>query len=129
MGKIKLFLESEKRKDILIVIIVILVGLASFELGRLSNNDVNSGIKIEHANQAANAISSMPQIAQNASNSGLLTQSQDLGSGKYFASKLGHRYYSAGCSAGKNIKQENRIYFSTTALAESAGYTLSSACQ
>ena len=46
MEKIKQFIESDKGKDILIVLIVILVGLASFELGRLSNEGSNQGIKI-----------------------------------------------------------------------------------
>ncbi len=50
MEKIKQFLESDKRKDILVVIIVILVGLGSFELGRLSKN-TSSGVKIEYQNQ------------------------------------------------------------------------------
>jgi hypothetical protein len=45
MEKIKQFVESEKGKDIMLVIIVILVGLASFELGRLSKAQSLSGIK------------------------------------------------------------------------------------
>ena len=55
---IKNCIESEKGKDILIVIIVILVGLGSFELGRLSKENSSSGVKIlpaqagEYSNQA-----------------------------------------------------------------------------
>jgi hypothetical protein len=45
------------------------------------------------------------------------------------ASKIGHKYYSIGCSAGKTIKLENRIYFSTNIEAENAGFTLSSGCR
>ena len=44
--KIKLFIESEKGKDILVALIVIMVGLGSFELGRLSEENDSSGIKI-----------------------------------------------------------------------------------
>jgi hypothetical protein len=52
MGKIKSFLESEQGKDILIVFIVILVGLASFMLGRLSvKENASSGVKIESLDQ------------------------------------------------------------------------------
>jgi hypothetical protein len=43
---VKQFVESDKGKDILVIIIIILVGLGSFELGRLSKSDTNSGIKI-----------------------------------------------------------------------------------
>lgn len=128
MQKIKQFIESDGGKDILTVLIVILVGLASFGLGRLSKNNSNAGIKIEYPsqlNQASNAISGIqspeltPTINQIIQNSG----------GKsYFASRIGSKYYSIGCSAGKNIKQENRIYFPSTDEAERAGYERSSSC-
>lgn len=48
MQKIKHFLESEKGKDIMVVIIVILVGLGSFMLGRLSNENKGTGIQVEY---------------------------------------------------------------------------------
>jgi len=59
MEKIKQFLENEKGKDLLIVIIVILVGLGSFELGRLSKETNSSGIKIEYTNQDSNQSSNV----------------------------------------------------------------------
>ena len=130
MEKIKLFLESEKGKDIMMVIIVILVGLGSFELGRLSKDAPgSSGIKIENTGQkegqgiiqAANAVSAVEYNAA--------TSSSTQNSGKnFFASNRGNKYYSMGCSAGKNIKQENRVYFATGEEAEKAGYELSSSC-
>jgi len=119
MEKIKQFLEGEKGKDIIVVIIVILVGLASFELGRLSNKTDNSGIKIEYpgggSNQTASVISNVSQ--------------NDNQNENFFASNRGTKYYSLGCSAGKTIKQENRIYFETREEAERAGYELSSSCR
>ncbi|MEK9181892.1 MAG: hypothetical protein AAB786_02615 [Patescibacteria group bacterium] len=48
MEKIKQFVASEKGKNILVIIIIILVGLASFELGRLSKGTKSSGVKIEY---------------------------------------------------------------------------------
>ena len=119
MEKIKQFIESDKGKDVLIVIIVILVGLCSFELGRLSKSSDSSGIKIEYAgetekmeNQAANLILTTDTSGKN-----------------FFASSKGSKYYSLGCSAGKSLKQENRIYFATREEAEGAGYELSSSCR
>ncbi|MCF7863156.1 MAG: hypothetical protein K9L98_04090 [Candidatus Pacebacteria bacterium] len=47
----------------------------------------------------------------------------------YFASKKGKKYYPVGCSAGKSIKIENRVYFSTEAEAKKAGYEMSSSCK
>jgi len=112
---------SEQGKDIFMVIIVILVGLGSFGLGRLSKNSQNPGIKIEYPdpieNQESNVISAVTDVGRPTS-------------GKtFFASNRGTKYYSFGCSAGKTIKQENRIYFNTREEAEKAGYELSSSCQ
>ncbi|MFA5791605.1 MAG: hypothetical protein WC884_01040 [Candidatus Paceibacterota bacterium] len=130
--KIKQFIESKKGKDILIVIIVILVGLGSFELGRLSKEATSEGIKIlsvqtgensnQIDNQEANVISTENTVSKNidSSNSLLLKT--------FFASSRGSKYYTISCSAGKTIKQENRIYFTTGEEAEKAGYTLSSSC-
>ncbi len=50
MEKIKQFIQSEKGKDIFIVIIIILVGLGSFELGRLSNETSSKGGDIKLSN-------------------------------------------------------------------------------
>ena len=126
MEKIKVFLESDKGKDILIVIIVILVGLGSFELGRLSKEDSNSGIKIEYPDLEAGQEASVISAAEY---SNILQNDQMSTTKTFFASKQGTKYYSIGCSAGKDIKQENRIYFSTKEDAERAGYELSSSCR
>jgi len=126
MEKIKLFITSEKGNDILIVIIIILVALGSFELGRLSKESTSQGIKIEYKgqleaiNQSANVVSTVTDVGRLEVNS----------SGKnFFASNRGSKYYSISCSAGKTIKQENRVWFGTGEEAERAGYTLSSSCQ
>ena len=122
MEKIKQFLESEKGKDIMIVIIVILVGLGSFELGRLSKEDSSSGVKIEYPNQEENQTTGVP-LSKNSPEINTNSTSKT-----FFASSKGSKYYSIGCSAGKTIKQENRIYFDTKEEAEGAGYELSSSC-
>ena len=127
MKKIKLFIESEKGKDILTVLIVILVGLGSFELGRLSKESRTNGLKIEYNGQEASLIA--PAINKSTNNSDITKSSQNSNSGEYFASNRGKKYYSINCSAGKTIKQENRIYFSTSTEAEQAGYQLSTSCQ
>jgi hypothetical protein len=147
MEKIKLFIESKKGKDILTVIIVILVGLGCFELGRLSVENSSSDAKItvsnqpqninDQNNQVANVISTQPINSvfpvkiQNSNPTGLpLASAGWAQTGKnFFASSRGKKYYTISCSAGKTIKQENRVYFATGEEAERAGYTLSSACQ
>lgn len=46
--------------------------------------------------------------------------------GDYVASKNGAKYYPKGCS--NRIKEENKIYFTTPADAEKAGYSLAKNC-
>ncbi|PIR69134.1 hypothetical protein COX93_03080 [Candidatus Nomurabacteria bacterium CG_4_10_14_0_2_um_filter_30_12] len=134
MEKIKLiitnFIESDKGKDILIISIIILVGLGSFELGRLSKEQTTKGLKIEYTGQEANVIGS---IDQNLTDIGQISNSlikpKISTSGNFFGSSRGSKYYSLACSSGKTIKQENRIYFATSGDAEKAGYELSSSCR
>lgn len=122
MEKIKSFINetilSEKGKDVLVVIIVILVGLGSFELGRLSKTGGSEGLKIEYPAQNTENGTSV-----SLSNSTIVASSKT-----FFASSKGSKYYTTSCSAGKTIKQENRVYFATGEEAQAAGYTLSSAC-
>jgi len=125
MEKIKQFIESDRGKDTLTVIIVILVGLGAFELGRLSKN-TSSGIKIEYGtqDQEASAISAID------SSSVLQKTTTEKSTEKnFFASSRGSKYYPLGCSGGSTIKQENKIYFATREAAEGAGYELSSSCR
>ena len=139
MEKIKSFLNSETGKDILVVFIVILVGLGSFELGRLSKENTSSGVKIEYPDQQANVISATESnqinsnFAENSVNNDTVKNSKissttTLVNKNFFASKRGKKYYSLGCSAGKSIKQDNRVYFSSEADAVKAGFEKSSSC-
>lgn len=102
--------------------------MGSFELGRLSKENSSSGIKIISPgktgenqelgiDQAANVLLASPG-----------PQNQNSSGKTFFASSRGSKYYTISCSAGKTIKQENRIYFATGEEAEQAGYTLSSGC-
>ncbi len=125
MEKIKYFLESEKGKNILIILVIILVGLGSFELGRMSVKEVKNDSNIGFSSQEANVIKSTQNelLEQKYEFKGV-----DLNGKEYFASKRGSKYYPFGCSAGKSIKEENRIYFSNEEEAIKAGYSKSSSC-
>lgn len=133
MQKIKQFFESDSGKDFLTVIIVILVGSGSFELGRLSKENESTDVKIEYTKpneiQSANVVSAT-ESNLNVINAPIKTQTLNNSAGKiFFASSKGKKYYPLGCSAGRSLKQENRIYFSTREEAEKAGYELSSSCK
>ena len=125
MEKIKQFLESETGKKVLMVLVLILVGLGSFELGRLSKENNSSGVKITYPVLEANVVSAVNQNIQKTIQQKTIVKTTK----NYFASSRGTKYYPIGCSAGGTIKQENRIYFSTVFEAEKAGYILSSSCK
>ena len=147
MEKIKLLInnwtESERGKNILIVAIIILTGLGAFELGRLSKENANSGIKIlsapreKYASQTATQSASVIKATNNKPNTALSanvpipnkSQNSDSVKKNFFASNRGSKYYPLSCSAGKTIKQENRIYFASREEAEKAGYELSKSCR
>lgn len=145
MEKIKQFLEGKTGKNILMALIVILVALGSFELGRLSKAGDSPGVKILPApageyppnpdrsqvtNQSATAFSAVKPPATATVPAPLPTSKPiQVESKNFFASTRGSKYYPAGCSAGKSIKQENRVYFATREAAQAAGYTLSSSCR
>lgn len=126
MKKIKQFIDSDKGKDILTVLIVILVGLGSFQLGRLSKENTQTDLKIDFKGQEASPIASKSTKSTNFSPKPKTTQNSS--SGEFFASNRGSKYYPKNCSAGKNIAEENKIYFSSAEDAEKAGYQLSTAC-
>ena len=128
MEKIKGFMQSEKGKDIMIVIIVILVGLSSFELGRLSKETNQSGIKILNTDEKGYSDQNLNQIENQSANVFSATNSTISNSKTFFASSRGTKYYTTSCSAGKTIKLENRVYFQTGEEAQQAGYVLSSSC-
>src|SRR3989344_3190958 len=129
MQKIKQFIESDKGKDILSILVVILVGLGSFELGRLSKESSSSGIKIEYSNGEVRGESQQASVLSSVESNGSTVNKVTKPSvNAFFASNRGSKYYSLGCTGGKTIKQENRVYFNTSAQAEAAGYELSSSC-
>lgn len=138
MEKIKSFIESEKGKDLLIILIIILVGIASFLLGRLSKEGQNDQFKVIYPNGQADTISGLnePQNGLNLQKNANLSQNTVLDKnsdisipkGNFFASKRGKKYYTLGCSAGKTIKDSNKVWFNTGEEAALAGYELSSSC-
>jgi hypothetical protein len=147
MEKIKHFIQSDTGKDLLILLIIILVGLGSFQLGRLSKGEIKPNIGIDYPDQTAQALKAVPKNESNSKSNTNQTKSVntsntinnipesyeykgvDLTGRNYFASSRGTKYYSFGCSAGKTIKQENRIYFDTEEQAKKAGYSKSTSCK
>ncbi len=115
-------------KDIIIGLIIILVGTASFALGRISKLfDTHEPIKIEYGDtlhagattsQAAAVVGSKPEKIE-----------APKGSEIVVAAKTGSKYYYPTCSGANRIKSENKITFNSIEEARKAGYTPSSTCK
>lgn len=119
--KIKSFLNN---KDILIVLLIILVGTASFGLGRLSaKGESKSPVRI--VSNSENSSAGKATLA-NVSNS---ANSSNLSSAKVVASKNGSKYHFPWCPGASQISDKNKIWFDSGAAAEAAGYERASNCR
>jgi hypothetical protein len=125
MAKIKQFIQSKEGKDVLTVIIIILVGIGSFGLGRLSVDSQKSELRVLKAS-LVDGSAYLEEVKALSTSDAYSNPNKDK---KYFASIKGSKYYPIGCSAGKSIKIENRKYFSSKEDAEKSGYELSSSCK
>lgn len=127
LAKIKEKIKPYK-SDIFIVLVIILVALISFGLGRLSKIRENkTPVTIE--NLGANMINSQGNSIQNdqdiKSNQIQINSSQ----GMLVGSKNGTKYHFPWCSGAQAMKEENKIWFSSKEEAEKAGYTPAANCK
>lgn len=139
MEKIKDFITSKKGKDFTVVLIIILLGLGSFGLGRMSKNPAKSGINIEYLQepaqlQPASAITTQIEpenanLGQNEPQNEIRVSNNSNTVKAYFASSRGRKYYHLGCTGGKTLKEQNIIWFSSEEEARGAGYELSTSCR
>ena len=93
-----------------LIILIILVGLASFGLGRLSA-----------------LVEAKPLISvSEAASAGVLALS---GGGYYVASKSGSTYYFPWCTGAQKIAAQNQRWFQSEADAKAAGYKPAKNCK
>ena len=104
--------------DLIIVMVVILVGFASFGLGRLSVLDT----------QKIPVTITTNKTSQTASVRILKDNQQNIG-GEIVASKNGKKYHFPWCSGAKRISKQNLITFGSIKEAQDAGYTPAGNCK
>lgn len=110
--------------DILISILIVLVGIGGFGIGRLSMQ--------ENGNQDAKILSA--SVVQSGKTGGSSVDPDfevpvlEAG-GQVVASKSGTKYHLPWCSGAKSIKEENKIYFDSIEAARAAGYTPAANCK
>jgi hypothetical protein len=114
-----------------LVLVIILVGLLSFGIGRLTSTPTGEGVKIEYDPQMTNA--QLPMASQvSAAATPLGHSTLDTGNSaasSVVASKSGSKYHYPSCPGAKQIKEANKITFPSAQAAEGAGYTLAANCK
>ncbi len=122
--------------DYLEVGVILLVGIGSFGLGRLSvtnNTNIdtvkNSGVVVLSQNQHVQTTtpkkSISPSIIEQTSDS----VTADTPRGAFVASRSGKKYYPVDCGSANRIKSENKVYFDTEEEAEARGLTRTETCK
>jgi len=114
---------GDKNTELYLTAVIVLVAVISFGLGRLSKiREEKTSITIENAKENTQIGESKPLSTSNV-DSGIKTDKI------FVASKNGKKYYYAWCESANVIKEQNRIWFSTQAEAEKAGYQPAANCK
>ena len=105
-------------------ILIVLVALSSFGLGRISEGhiEINAPKNAIQFTQKASVVEATTSQSANS-----LPASSKTGS--IVASKSGTKYHLLTCPGAKQIKEENKIFFKTAKDAENAGYSKASNCK
>jgi hypothetical protein len=125
-----LFRKLDGLRPLVLPVIVVLVAVAAFGLGRLSAEQGHPALRILYPNaQAASPAVSSAAVANTAKAAQLpANAASDSGGDAVVASKTGTKYYLPSCSGASRIKDENKIYFATAAQAQAAGYGPAANC-
>jgi hypothetical protein len=126
-NQVKLTSDSNWKSDLFIFLVIILVGIIGFGLGRLSNfesSDETLDIK-----KLICPLSSENNTSLNPSDVINTEVSKTSGQkGMLVASKNGTRYYFPWCSGASRISEANKVWFNSYEEAQTAGLTAASGC-
>lgn len=139
----------EHEKDLWLTIMVILVAVGGFGLGRLSTiSDTKEPVRIEQVDLDG-TVGPVTNMVVSTEKSGVITNQNSKTNltasvgyakgeskvtntpvvvGKVVASKNGTKYYLPNCPSVKRIKEENKIWFASIEEAKQAGYSPAANC-
>lgn len=110
--------------DLYVVLVIILVGGASFGLGRLSMiESTRAPVEIQY--EEGQLVSQGANVAKSTSRKEALLPSA---SGQYVASRNSTKYHFPWCAGAQRIKEENKIWFDSKEEATRAGYSPAANC-
>lgn len=129
--KIKAFIVQISFEAYLMILIIILVGLAGFGLGKLSNAGEGKAVIIQVGGTQNLESDSIDKPQNTASAIEAVTENintNNFNISNIVASKNGTKYYLPGCSGVGRILDQNKVYFASEKEALDAGYTKASGC-
>ena len=119
--KFKQFLGED---GVFYTLLIILIAIASFGLGRMSVERDLEPLNTQTNNQALTALSSL-EVKDEAPE----VKGSEMKAGtKVVASRSGTKYHLPDCAGAKQIKPENRIEFESIEAAMAAGYSPAANC-
>jgi len=121
--------KSEWSVDIFIVLVIVLVGIIGFGLGRLSTLEGDRQ-PLEIKRFICPLASSTPFKAEKVSSSGSIqSHITESAIGMLVASKSGTKYYFPWCSGVSRISEVNKVWYNSYEEAKAAGLTAASNCE
>lgn len=115
-------LRSRKTKEYILIITIVLLGVLSFGLGRLSAADSKP-----YPVTLCEDVNKPEATLQNEAS--VVTALSPQETGQYVGSKNGTVYHLPWCSGAKRIREDNKVWFTTKAEAEAAGYRPAANCK
>ncbi|MBI3421280.1 MAG: hypothetical protein HY006_04390 [Candidatus Sungbacteria bacterium] len=114
---------KEHSNDLFVALIIFLVGLAGFGLGRLSyllpeHQDIS--IEDPSADRETTSYNSDQEPRNSATSTGV--------QGKYIGSRSGTAYHYPWCPGAVKIKESNKVWFATVQEAQERGYKPAGNC-
>lgn len=117
-------LDSTAKERIFVIILIVLVGSASFGLGRLSVSEGNkTPIRIE------NFASTTSEVVSDSAGNDTSGQGSAFSASMVLASKTGTAYYFPSCSGANRISEKNKITFPSAKEAEAFGLHIGPGCK
>jgi len=132
--KVKKFRDAIESREVYTAILIVLVGLTAFGLGRLSLLESKTqGIRVSDAlpfesAQTASALVPVENRTPEASEQGALETVLPSG-GQVVASKSGSKYHYPWCSGAQRIAEANKVWFDSIEIARKAGYAPAGNCK
>ena len=127
---LRVYLSSGMPFDVFLVLVVILVGLSGFSLGRLSALDEGkSPVRITSKGGRPGIPSILGSGNPVLKAESIAAAAAVPGQGMVVASKNGTKYHLPSCPGAQRITEANKIWFDSIEEAKKAGYTPASNCK